>query len=630
MFKSRNFENSDSSERVLGFEKKESESTVQKLESVKSKAINEDTKNQSNENIAINKYNLKNKTNDEGTESKNNKEFNMNLNSNENKGTINLDIHQGQRRRFSTLFRLREKKVEKYSLINNNAKEYCDKEYIERFYIIKFFESITSTVEVRNEDHTNQTVIFTHLPEMIYLSNGTKSEFEQNVNRSSETSKKNDLIRHLGYFQKEIEYYKKDFSILSYWVSKVDFLYVKWASYLYALLLNLLALFTIIGDNKLSITHDDSYDVIKSRRNDRVGIQQRIDNSINRWHKIYEIINYIYLVLNALLIYIWIYFRSPLYYEMDKIKYFEENIHKKTLNICDKLYIFIVMTLWDRNYISSLIYGLVISILCSILKRGELILPFLLLSIVDLNVTLKNVILSIKLRHKEFTRAMFLAFIFMYSMSNLAFFFFNSDYIEELDYYDDNYCKSLKFCVFNAIDNGLRARGGIGDSGKRISFMKNKSHYIERLILDDIFFLLVVIILIDLVFGIIIGEFDALRGQEQKYETDRLYQCFICHVNKNTLEKNRQNFYIHVNKIHNMWNYVSYMIFVKLSNLHDLNSINSYVRNKIDNKDISWLPSYKDLIKSDDENYKEDEYLDNEDFKIEEENLNNYYIAKPT
>jgi inositol 1,4,5-triphosphate receptor type 3 len=272
---------------------------------------------------------------------------------------------------------------------------------------------------------------------------------------------------------------------------------------------------------------------------------------------------------------------------MDKIKYFEENIHKKTLNICDKLYIFIVMTLWNRNYIYSLIYGLIISILCSILQRGEIILPFLLLSIVDLNVTLKNVILSIKLRHKEFTRAMFLAFIFMYSMSNLAFFFFNSDYIEELDYYDDNYCKSLKFCVFNAIDNGLRARGGIGDSGKRISFMKNKNHYIERLILDDIFFLLVVIILIDLVFGIIIGEFDALRGEEQKHETDRLYHCFICHVNKNTLEKNRQNFYVHVNKIHNMWNYVSYMILVKLSNLHDLNSINSYVRNKIENKDIS-------------------------------------------
>jgi hypothetical protein len=61
LFKSRNFENSDSSERVLGVDKKEIESTVQKLESLKSKIIDIDTKNKSNENISINKYNLKKK-----------------------------------------------------------------------------------------------------------------------------------------------------------------------------------------------------------------------------------------------------------------------------------------------------------------------------------------------------------------------------------------------------------------------------------------------------------------------------------------------------------------------------------------------------------------------------------------
>jgi hypothetical protein len=173
LFKNRNFENSDSSERVLGFEKKESESSVQKLESVKSRVINDDTKNLSKENIYINKYNLKKKNNDEGTESKNNKEIDMNLKSNENKGIINIDIQQRQRHRFSTLFKLREKKVDKYSLINNSAKEYCDKEYIERFYIIKFFESITSTIEVRNEDHTNQTVIFIYQMEQSQNSSKT-------------------------------------------------------------------------------------------------------------------------------------------------------------------------------------------------------------------------------------------------------------------------------------------------------------------------------------------------------------------------------------------------------------------------------------------------------------------------
>ena len=92
-----------------------------------------------------------------------------------------------------------------------------------------------------------------------------------------------------------------------------------------------------------------------------------------------------------------------------------------------------------------------ISLIFCVLKKGETIFAFLLLAIVDLNVTLKNVILSIKLRHKEFTRAFFLAFIFMYSMSNIAFFFFNSDYEQELEYHDVNVCSTLIFCVLNAL-----------------------------------------------------------------------------------------------------------------------------------------------------------------------------------
>ena len=107
------------------------------------------------------------------------------------------------------------------------------------------------------------------------------------------------------------------------------------------------------------------------------------------------------------------------------------------------------------------------------------------------------------------------------------------------------------------------------------------------------------------------------------------YHCFICHISRNTIEKNRQNFSVHVNKEHNLWNYVSYMIFVKLSNVHDLNAINSYARNKIDNKDISWLPSYKDFNEYN-KNNKIEEDMDDEDFRIEDENINNAYVVKPT
>ena len=656
IFKNDNFEKSESSERDLGSDKKDNESSIKNLHITSNIPNNLGNKlketliispiNNKNCSKFINR-NLENKINNENNEIKEkNEKIEKNKNNFNNENTMsskhNIDLSTNrlnlerkksetikEKKRFTSFVKMKEKKNINHSLIPDNSKEYYDKDYIERFYIVKFFESITSTIEVRNEDSTNQTVIFTHLPEMIYLSNGTKAQFEQKVNRESEISKKNDLVRHLEYFHKEIEYLKNNYSSLSLWVSSINFAYISWASYIFAIILNLLALFTISGDNLLSSVNENSYDIIKDRRNDKIGIEKRINFSINKWKLINDILNYIYVVLNGFLIIIWIYFRLPLYYELEKIKFFQENTHKKTLNFRDKLYIILIMAIYNRNSINSLIYLFLVSIFSSIYKRKEIIFPFLLLAIVDLNETLKNVILSIQYRCKEFFLCFFLSCIFMYSLSNVAFFYFNSDFEQELDYYDDNICKSLIFCVLNSFDSGLRARGGIGDSAKRISFMREKNHYINRLILDDVFFFLIVIISIDLVFGIIIGEFAALREQTQKYENDMKYHCFICHINKNTIEKNRQNFSVHVNKEHNLWNYVSYMIFVKLSNVHDLNSINSYARNKIDNKDISWLPSYKDF-NDNNKNNKLGEDMDDEDFRIEDENVNNAYIVKPT
>ena len=71
------------------------------------------------------------------------------------------------------------------------------------------------------------------------------------------------------------------------------------------------------------------------------------------------------------------------------------------------------------------------------------------------------------------------------------------------------------------------------------------------------------------------------------------------------------------------------MIFLKLSNIHDLNSINSYARDKIDNKDVSWLPSFKDLINNAKNNEEKDK-IEDENFRIEEENINQHYIVRPT
>ena len=516
------------------------------------------------------------------------------------------------------------KKEEKFnSLINENANE-VEKDVIEHYYIIKFFESITKTIEVRTEEAINQTVIFTKPPEMEYLSQGTKVEFEREVNRDSETSKKNDLITHVTYFLKEINYYQNKQSSLSRWISKIDFLYIEIASYIYFLIFNLLTLFTLKGD--ININYSEQLDeVIEYRRKNSTEIKRLINNSLYKWQDIYNMICYIGVFINGFFILVWTYFRLPLYFQIDRLKYMKlHNIQKEEhLSFFEKIYIIIVITIYERGYILTLIFEFIFSLIGAILKKGEIIYAFLLLPIIDLNKLVKNIIVSVKLFYGEVALTFFFMVIIIFIFSNFAFFFFNEDYKKELAYTDDNLCKTLTFCFLNAMDSGLRARGGIGDSGKSISFIRHQSHYLKRIILDDFFFILIVITAIDLVFGIIIRAFANLRDEEQKHENDKKNHCFICHVNKNSLEKNRQNFEEHRNKIHYLWNYVDYMITLKFSDIHDLNAINSYTSEKLANKDISWLPTYKDL-ETRDKNGEKNEF--EEELKVEDENVNKYYV----
>ena len=508
----------------------------------------------------------------------------------------------------------------KVSEKKTNVKDHLvyEKDILEKYYIEKFFEDITEMIEVRTKEGNNKFILYTKLPSMKFLSKETQKDFNKSVNRDNETSKKNDLMKYVEYFIKEIKYYKKFRNKWSFFFLKIDFHYMIILSYFYALIYNLLLLFTVKGDIQISKS-----DILKERFQNTLKIQQYIDNSISKWNSLYLVLVYIYLSLNLSLIIIWIFYKLPLYYKIDQIKYKEINkINKsKKLNFLNKLYILFRMSFIDRNYISILIYEFALGIVCITSKDSQIIYAFLLLPILFINKTLKNIMISIQLNYRQFTLTLCLAFIIMYIFSNVYFFFLNSDFYAELNYYSDNYCKTLIFSFLNALDNGLRARGGLGDSAKRISFLKNKKHYIIRLILDDTFFLLIVIIMIDMVFGIIINSFDDLRHRNQKFHKDKKNYCYICHSNRDSLEKIRINFKEHVKKTHYLWNYVEYMISLKMKDIHDLNDVNQYIREKIDKKDITWLPTYKDIIKYDNNN---NDFEDN--IVVFNENFGNYKI----
>ena len=66
------------------------------------------------------------------------------------------------------------------------------------------------------------------------------------------------------------------------------------------------------------------------------------------------------------------------------------------------------------------------------------------------------------------------------------------------------------------------------------------------------------------------------------------------------------------------------MIYLKFADIHNLNAINSYAREKIDNKDISWLPTYKDKIGNEEGKADDDE----DELKVEEENIHKYVVKE--
>jgi uncharacterized protein YneF (UPF0154 family) len=281
---------------------------------------------------------------------------------------------------------------------------------------------------------------------------------------------------------------------------------------------------------------------------------------------------------------------------MDKFKYVEENkIKESQLTFWNRASIMIFNTIIGRDYITTLLYMFIISGIGAILIRGEIVYAFLLLAILDLNQTLKGIAISIKLRGPELGASFLLLIFIVYFYSNLGFFYLNDNFAADIENdIPDNYCMCLSFCFMTNFDAGIRARGGAADQMIRISFERNTFLYVMRFFYDITYFLICIIIMIDLVFGIILGTFSEMREEERLSDNDKINHCFLCHITREIIEKKKEDFQYHRDKRHNLWIYVDYMIFLKFSELRSLNAINLFARMNLDNKNISFLPSYQD------------------------------------
>jgi hypothetical protein len=98
-----------------------------------------------------------------------------------------------------------------------------------------------------------------------------------------------------------------------------------------------------------------------------------------------------------------------------------------------------------------------------------------------------------------------------------------------------------------------------------------------------------------MVSGIIVDTFSSLRRSQEELDKDFLNICFICGLERETIEKyylGKDGFNTH-QEDHNVNNYFFFIFYLKEKHPSEFTGIESYVKELLDKESISWFPLFK-------------------------------------
>ncbi|GAA48211.1 inositol 1 4 5-triphosphate receptor type 1 [Clonorchis sinensis] len=257
---------------------------------------------------------------------------------------------------------------------------------------------------------------------------------------------------------------------------------------------------------------------------------------------------------------------------------------------------------------------------------GLFVHPFfhslVLLDVVNREETLLNVIRSVTKNGRSILLTAVLALVIIYMYALLGYLFFRDDFLLDVEAnsvekdschdadiastspnqtllnctdteqlsepFRERHCDSLRMCILTTLHEGIRNGGGIGDVLRRPSIQEN--HFLTRTIYDLSFFVIVIIIILNVVFGVIVDTFAALRQEKQDREELARNNCCVCGLQRPVFEQNGLSFDAHVKSEHNIWNYVYFVVLLRTKNPAEYTGPESYVNGMLKRKDLSWIP----------------------------------------
>jgi hypothetical protein len=220
---------------------------------------------------------------------------------------------------------------------------------------------------------------------------------------------------------------------------------------------------------------------------------------------------------------------------------------------------------------------------------------FLLLEVVQRFKTLRNVLMAIKNSYKELILTFILWIIVVYYFSIFGYSFFRDSFPFENDCNTMYRCFATLFYQNNKMDNGI---GGYLNNKYIEANAKKKNPFDKRFWYEELFNLILKILIVQMVSGIIIDNFAVLRDQETEMISDMKNICTICSLKREEIvkiyNKYGKNYNDHIKYDHKIFNYIFYIIYLYKKDNTEFTGMESYVNDLVFvQKDITWFPNHQ-------------------------------------
>jgi hypothetical protein len=457
-------------------------------------------------------------------------------------------------------------------------KYFLKQEVLDERTAYDFYLSLLGSVEIDRDGKLEKS--YFRVPAMIiYLSNDMRDQLLYQVNRNSHEEKvksiyqQSELVQiHMFHLQQLSRY-----RVLSWWASKYKSLAD--ISFIIIVLINIIMLFSVSS---------------RTDTNFNIGNFPGI---------VFVTILGILLLCLSLLIYSFhIIENYPIiiYEHQKKLKDKEANkeisqrlkgsIVSKYYSTLSKLSGSFYNALWVEHlwyilFYPENFYNICYIILVCLALKWIFVYPFLLLDIVRRNENLRYILKAVTQNKRQLGLTVLLGLIFVYLFGVIGFVAFYDYYRDENSFY---YCDSLVTCVTYTLYYGIRAGGGIGEN--LLISHRNDKLYSWRHLFDLLFFIIVIIVLLNIIFGIIIDTFGELRDKRKKIEEDVNNVCIICGREKFEFELRGSGWNEHIHLEHNLFGYLAYIIYIRRKPFNECDGLEKYVKIKIGDDNVSFLP----------------------------------------